>query len=84
MPNLLEEKKLMSNNYEEAWAKLKDIVRNVKGTCSRYEEVAQKRFPDREEMGSAEIAAGIVLDYMDELEEKMITVGEDDDQQAQD
>lgn len=84
MPNLLEEKKLMSNNYEEAWAKLKDIVRNVKGMCSRYEEVAQKRFPDREEMGSAEIAAGIVLDYMDAIEKEMTTVGQDDGQKVQD
>lgn len=84
MPNLLEEKKLMSNNYKEAWAKLKDIVRNVKGMCSRYEEVAQKRFPDREEIGSAEIAAGIVLDYMDAIEKEMTTVRDDDGQSAQD
>lgn len=74
----------MSNNYEEAWEKLKDIVRNVKGMCSRYEEVAQKRFPDREEMGSAEIASGIILDYMDEIEKEMTTAGQGDDQQAQD
>lgn len=67
----------MSNNYEEAWAKLKDIVRYVKKMCPRYEEITQKYIPDYEKFSGAEIASGIILDYMNEMEEKLTTSDEE-------
>lgn len=67
----------MSNNYEEAWAKLKDIVRDVKRMCSRYEEITKNYIPDYEELGGVEIASGIILDYMNEIEEKLTASDEE-------
>ena len=67
----------MSNNYEEAWAELKDIVRNVKKMCSRYEGITKNYMPDFEEFIGAEIASGIILDYMNEIEEKLTTSDEE-------
>lgn len=71
-------------NYKEAWGQLKDFINKLAGTSLRFAEHEAK---DGTEaccaIGGALFSEQILL-KMEHIEEKMTTVGEDDDQQAQD
>ena len=71
-------------NYKEAWGQLKDFTSKLAGTSLRF---AEQETKDEIEtyfvIGGALFSEQILL-KMEHIEEKMTTVGEDDDQQAQD
>ena len=71
-------------DYEKAWEDLKMYIEILSEMSLRSAESEDMNFDERLRVEGGGIMGRGILDLMDYVEEKMTTVGEDDDQQAQD
>lgn len=76
----------MSNDvsYETAWKDLKMYIEILSGMSLRFAESEDMNVDERLRVEGGGIMGRGILDLMDYVEKEMTTVGEDDDQQAQD
>lgn len=71
-------------DYEKAWKWLKRILKELKGHSANIARTNPGSSAERDRASGGEIMAMTALKCMDEIEEKMTTVGQDDGQKVQD
>lgn len=77
--------KVMSDmDYEKAWGDLKFYLKYAAIFAHLFAESEDKRDDDRLKGEGGKIMAIEIVNYMDEIEKEMTTVGEDDGQKVQD
>lgn len=71
-------------DYEKAWEKLKDFASKLAGTSLRFAEQETKNENETYFVIGGALFSEQILLKMERIEKEMTTVGDDDDQQAQD
>lgn len=80
----MQRRKLMSNNYEKAWGNLKRRLMRVALYSRHFAESKKHNADDCLRARGGEAVAGAILEFMEDVEKEMTTVGQDDGQSAQD